>query len=73
MCVGKEALQAEESLLDVESFQDNGLVAEASIHFCSSLCLQDLVAMCPGKMCGCLGLPLTSCFKETFEENIAEM
>lgn len=29
MCVGKETLQADESLLYVESFQDNGLVLEA--------------------------------------------
>lgn len=63
MCVGKETLQADKSLLYVESFQDNGPVVEASIHFCSFLCLQDLVAMCPGKMCSCLGLPLTSCLK----------
>lgn len=52
---GEGNAEAGESLLYVEPFQDNGLVVEASTHLRSLLCLRDLIAMCPGKMCGCSG------------------
>lgn len=43
VCVEGNA-EADESMLHVETFQDNSLVAEASTHPCALLHLQDLVA-----------------------------